>query len=79
MWRPTESKKWFARGKVGASRSTKFARYMHRVMQINRREDTYAETVTDPESGAIIHECREPLSHHRGHGSARPRGRNVAE
>ena len=38
---------------------------------IDREADTYDETVTDPESGEIVHECHEPLSEHRGHGSAK--------
>lgn len=39
---------------------------------IDRRSDLYHEIVTDQENGSIIHECREPLSAHRDHGSARP-------
>lgn len=35
----------------------------------DRDNDVYEETVTDLETGAIIHECKEPLSEHRGHGS----------
>jgi predicted RNA-binding Zn-ribbon protein involved in translation (DUF1610 family) len=37
----------------------------------NRRDDLYSEVVADAETGEIIHECREPLSQHRGHGDAR--------
>ncbi len=37
------------------------------------KNDRYREVVTDPETGAIIHECSEPLSEHRGHGSAKRR------
>jgi DNA-directed RNA polymerase subunit RPC12/RpoP len=30
--------------------------------------DRYRETITDPETGVIVHHCEEPLSKHRGHG-----------
>ncbi|MBZ5499537.1 MAG: hypothetical protein LAP85_24320 [Acidobacteriia bacterium] len=40
-------------------------------MRIDRRKDLYQEIVTDPETGAIIHKCEEPLREHEGHGDAR--------
>jgi hypothetical protein len=39
----------------------------------------YEEVVIDDETGETIHECREPLSDHTGHGSARPRGGGVGD
>jgi hypothetical protein len=33
--------------------------------------DRYTETIWDKETGQIIHHCDEPLSEHRGHGSAK--------
>lgn len=38
---------------------------------IDHEADIYSETVTDIESGETIHECEEPLSCHKGHGSAK--------
>jgi DNA-directed RNA polymerase subunit RPC12/RpoP len=32
----------------------------------------YFERITDGETGAVIHECSEPLDEHTEHGSARP-------
>lgn len=40
---------------------------------IDRENDKYHEIVTDPSTGKIIHECKEPLSKHQGHGSAKPK------
>jgi hypothetical protein len=38
---------------------------------IDRDNDSYHEIVMDPISGKVVHECKEPLSQHRGHGSAK--------
>lgn len=38
---------------------------------IDRENDHYREVVTDPKTGKVIHYCEEPLSEHRGHGSAK--------
>ena len=38
---------------------------------IDRDNDKYFESVTDYESGEVIHHRDEPLSEHRGHGSAK--------
>jgi hypothetical protein len=40
---------------------------------INKTADAYYEKVTDVETGNVIHECAEPLSKHRGRGTAKPR------
>jgi hypothetical protein len=39
---------------------------------IDRENDRYDEVITDAETGEVLHECHEPLSEHRDHGSARP-------
>lgn len=57
----------------GASYFRKAQRWVERLMRIDRRNNQYREVVTDPETGAIIHKCEEPLSEHRGHGDARKR------
>ncbi len=38
---------------------------------IDRAKDWYHELVIDAETGVTVHECQEPLSQHRGHGSAK--------
>lgn len=38
---------------------------------INRERNTYDEKVVDEETGQVLHECHEPLSDHRSHGSAK--------
>jgi hypothetical protein len=45
------------------------AKLVHREQLLDRDNDRYFERVTDYETGAIIHECDEPLSQHIGHGS----------
>lgn len=55
----------------GASYFRKAQRWVERLMRIDRRNNQYREVVNDPETGAIIHKCEEPLSKHRGHGDAR--------
>ena len=56
----------------------KSGRWMRRSQLIDRRNDHYREAVSDPKTGEVVHECDEPLSEHRGHGSAKEtRGRNA--
>lgn len=38
---------------------------------IDKDADEYMEKVTDPETGRVIHYSNEPLSQHKGHGSAK--------
>jgi len=38
---------------------------------IDREQNVYHERVVDPATGEVIHECKERLTDHRGHGSAR--------
>ena len=40
---------------------------------IDREINIYHEKVIDPKSGAVVHECDEPLTAHYGHGSAKKR------
>jgi len=46
-------------------------KWMHQEKTENRREDRYTEVAKGPDTGKIIHEVDEPLSKHRGHGSAK--------
>jgi DNA-directed RNA polymerase subunit RPC12/RpoP len=38
---------------------------------IDREQDLYEERIVDGETGEVIRDVREPLSKHRGHGSAK--------
>lgn len=57
----------------GADLHRKTGKLMHLSRIIDRENDLYHEVVTDPETGEILHECKEPLSQHVGHGSAKHR------
>ena len=39
---------------------------------IDREGNAYRETVTDIETGEVIHKCEEPLSQHTDRGTAKP-------
>ena len=45
----------------------------------DRLNDRYYERITDPETGEVVRECDEPLSHHRGRGSERNKPHSFAE
>jgi hypothetical protein len=66
-------KKPYVEGRGIPSHSRKLDKVVHHQRLIDRDKNLYRETVTDYESGAIIHHCEEPLSQHRGHGSAKPK------
>ena len=40
--------------------------------RFDKVNDLYHERITVEETGAVIHECKEPLSTHTGHGSDKP-------
>jgi hypothetical protein len=42
---------------------------------VDYEHDWYEETFIDLDTGVVIHHCAEPLSEHRGHGSAKGRTR----
>lgn len=46
-------------------------RWMNKERLIDRNNNRYIETVTDPITGEVLHQCDEPLSDHWGHGSAK--------
>jgi hypothetical protein len=58
---------------TGADLWLRAGQWMHKVRRIDRNADAYEETVTDPETGEVVHETVELLSEHRGHGSAKQR------
>ena len=53
----------------------KSVKWMKLERTIDRENDKYHEIVTDPSTGEIVHECKEPLSEHRGHGAAKAKKR----
>jgi predicted RNA-binding Zn-ribbon protein involved in translation (DUF1610 family) len=53
------------------SMSKKLGKPMKHVRLIDRGNDRYFESVTDYESGELIHHEDEPLSEHKGHGTAK--------
>lgn len=40
---------------------------------IDKENNWYEETIVDPKTGDVIHETKEKLSDHYGHGSAKPK------
>jgi hypothetical protein len=64
----------FFEAKEGANLHRKSGRWMQRDLVIDRDNDRYLERVVDPETGAVIHECEEPLSQHQRHGTAKRKG-----
>lgn len=58
---------------IGDDLYGKTGKWMIRQMIIDRAKDWYRETVTDPETGEVVHHSEEPLTQHRGHGSSKKR------
>jgi predicted nucleic acid-binding Zn ribbon protein len=50
---------------------SQLAPLVEHIREIDRVNDRYHETVRDAETGELIHSRTEPLSKHRGHGSAK--------
>ena len=46
-------------------------RMVTRTIRENRRDDIYSEFITDLETGYVYKDAVEPLSEHKGHGSAK--------
>lgn len=59
--------------KVGDDLHRNSGKWFYREMYINREKNQYKEIVKDKTTGKIIHKCEEPLSEHKGHGSAKYR------
>lgn len=73
-------KKPFIEQVHGADLHRKTGRLMHKSRIIDRENDLYHEKITDPRTGEVVHECKEPLSKHRGHGSAKvPANKRTSE
>ena len=65
------TKRPYIEAKSGPSYSHKFDKHVHRDTLINRDNNFYSETVTDYETGEVIHHNAEPLSDHVDHGYAK--------
>ena len=65
------SKKPFVEQTTGADLHRKTGKWMNLSRVYDRENDLYKEVITDPITGEIVHECIEPLSNHKGHGSAK--------
>jgi hypothetical protein len=57
--------------KVGSDLFRKTGKYTYLEQVIDRQNDWYHKLVVDPETGAPLRRCDEPLSKHRGFGSAK--------
>lgn len=68
-----ESGKPFHETLTGEDLQVSSGRWMRKERIVDRENDRYFERVEDPETGTVIHQCDEPLSEHRGHGSAKHR------
>lgn len=56
---------------VGDDQRKSDGKWMLKTRTINKEKNQYSEVVTDPETGAVVHKCEQPLSQHIGHGSAK--------
>ena len=57
--------------KIGDDFHRNSEKWNHREMYLDRKNDKYEEIIKNKDTGEIIHECKEPLSQHVGHGSAK--------
>lgn len=61
----------FMEQKVGDDLHRKSGKWVKLERVIDRAKNWYKEIILDPITGKIIHKQEEPLSKHRGHGSAK--------
>lgn len=69
-------KKPIAEGFVKPTVSMSTGRAVEHSRMIDRGADRYFERVTECESGHVVHQTDERLTDHRGHGSAKFKGRS---
>jgi hypothetical protein len=75
-WRPGATKRtgWLIKSRLAfAAQYNRGGAIAHLERVLDRADDRYRETVTMIHTGEVVHCCDEPLSQHRGHGSARRR------
>ena len=73
VWNKGKSRKPLLEFKSGDELHRKTGRGSDLKRTIDRENDNYKEVITDKNSVDIIHHCKEPLSQHKGHGSAKKR------
>jgi hypothetical protein len=69
--RHSGEKRPFMEQTVGDDFHRKSGRWMALYRLIDRVKYWYHERITDAATGNVVHECSEPLTNHRGHGSAK--------
>lgn len=57
--------------KAGDEYQRTLQKQVYRYYKTDREHDDYSEIVIDPETETIVHQCKESLSKHQGHGSAK--------
>ena len=48
-------------------------KWMNKSRVIDWKNNRYRDTITDPQTGEVVHHREEPLDEHQGHGSAKER------
>ncbi len=61
----------YLEGRTGDDLYRKTGKWMLLERVIDRAKNWYKKLITDPETGKVVHRCEEPLTDHRGHGSAK--------
>lgn len=69
--RHKDAKKPYIESVSGDDLHRKTGKWMKLSRLIDRENNHYREEIKDPSTGEIIHHCEEPLSDHKGHGSAK--------
>ncbi len=66
----SRTKGWFKRFRTAMVRQrNRSDRIAHHERTMDRDANRYSEKVTMQDTGEVVHECSEPLSDHKGHGS----------
>lgn len=53
-------------------------KWLQKKLLADKDNNLYEKTLTDPETGTIIHHCKEPLDKHTGHGSAKKKKKIIS-
>jgi hypothetical protein len=71
VWNKSKSKKPLRKFKSGDDFTHNTGKWSDLKRTIDHEKDEYEELITDKETGEVIHHCKESLSQHKGHGSAK--------
>ena len=69
----SKAKGWFKRFRRQRKAQSARGGRIGEVERIFERSGDYSERVTMVDTGEVIHECKEPLAQHKGHGSDKRR------